>query len=196
LPPPEQEPVAAIAATSGAGSQPLQLAAVPATQTVIPASYAAPITNGQSGGTSAMNEVSITPAISPWRSPQISQSGLPSSFAVQSSSPNVPGVVPQSTTMDVQLRAVPSPPPEPVPPSTPRIRLPSYAAPQSVGGANLNMHPTRVEAMATPVPSGSVLQTVQISPLPPPPYDPAANLAVAPQAVGSYDGFRPRSSMR
>jgi hypothetical protein len=103
------------------------------------------------------------------------------------------GVI-QPGSMDVRLRAVPSPPPQPVEPTTPRIRIPAYTVPATATGAGILTQPSPTYVTQ---PSGSpLLQTVQIGPLPPPPGVLAANYAVPQDVAGSGDGFRPRSSQR
>jgi hypothetical protein len=153
--PPEPAPapaapiVDARSAPPGAVANP-NFAGAPATAqpptNVVPAIYNSPLNSQQ------FNQVSSTatlaePAIgTPWRSPQIPASAPPPAY-FPGTQPNaaplvaqptiMPGyvVVPQMTAvpqnMDVSLRAVPSPspPPTPVEPSTPRIRLPGYPAP-------------------------------------------------------------------
>jgi hypothetical protein len=97
--------------------------------------------------------------------------------------------------MAVRLRAVPSPPPEPVEAAAPRIRLPGYAAPQpgSVPPATAEQaayyYSPGSAAVAAQGPNGT-MQTVQITPLAANTYAPS----VATLAAG--DGFRPRGSMR
>jgi hypothetical protein len=149
----------------------------------------------------------------PWRSPQIARQAAvapqplalgppPSapSFAPAPSISNAPLQVASapmpSGNMPVRLRAVPSPPPEPVEASSPRIRIPGYAAPPTAG----QQQPAAVQqaayytAMAPPPgmvawPNGTV-QTVQVGPVTPIAYAPT----VATLSAG--DGFRPRGSMR
>jgi hypothetical protein len=96
------------------------------------------------------------------------------------------------SSIDVRLRAVPSPPPQPVEPTTPRIRVPSYIAPQPLPGASTFSPP--IANYATAVPTGAVLQTVQVTPLPSSPSP--ATTSAASSAIASGDGFRPRTSMR
>jgi hypothetical protein len=85
--------------------------------------------------------------------------------------------------MDVRLRAVPSPDPEPASTPAPRIRLPGYTAAPITNG---------VEQAAYLSPTAAV-QTVQITPLS------FAQIAAPPASIvaaSSADGFRPRGSMR
>jgi hypothetical protein len=83
------------------------------------------------------------PPASPWRSPQIAQAALPPPPMVQTmlpqpvtgqplaSQPMTAMPVAGAQNMDVRLRAVASPPPEPLPGSSPRIRMPGEVVPQT-----------------------------------------------------------------
>lgn len=111
----------------------------------------------------------------------------------------------------VRLQAVPPPQLEPVPGSTPRIRIPS---PVSASAQPMAVPNSSQQAMyyGPAVPQGGVVQTVQITPLPAYPQlasyaapVAASNPAMAPvntptqtTAVASVspDGFRPRGSTR
>ena len=115
----EPAPIAPIA------PQPVELAAEAQSQGVSQASYSEPV-------------LSEAPAlISPWQPPQIAPPELPPPPVVPqvaSQTPVVQPVIAQPyqpmqlaaapQAMDVRLRAVASPPPEPLPNSSPRIRLP------------------------------------------------------------------------
>jgi hypothetical protein len=166
----------------------VQLAAAPTSQSVMPAAYLAPVPGDQSTQTIAQLGTANLPSTGPWRSPQIAP---PMSTATL----GVPTLgVSQPDSMDVRLRAVPSPPPQPVEPTTPRIRIPAYSVPATATGASMltQAPPTYIaQTSASPL-----LQTVQIGPLPPPPGVLAANYAVPQGTVASGDGFRPRSSSR
>jgi hypothetical protein len=96
--------------------------------------------------------------------------------------------------MDVRLRAVPSPPPQPVEPTTPRIRLPGYPAPQFTPGASMVAQPPG--GIVAVGPTDARLQTVQISALLAPPYAAATTLPTGGNSIAGGDGFRPRTSMR
>jgi hypothetical protein len=151
LPAPESERVVSLASAPPGMEQPGQLAAGMSQQTVVPASYNAPAPDNHSGLDSPIQNLSTQiPATGPWRSPQIQP---------PSSTPN---------EIDVRLRAVPSPPPMPVLPTTPRIRLPGSATQQPIGNASIAGQPTAFYAIAAPPPGSSI----------------------------SPDGFRPRGSMR
>jgi hypothetical protein len=105
----------------------------------------------------------------------------------------VPGRL-ESNNIDVRLRAVPSPPPEPVESTTPRIRLPNYAAAQPMSAVHFAMPPSAFYPSAAP-PTYGAAPTVHISPSSPP-QDSVARLTSPPGMVISADGFRPRGSMR
>jgi hypothetical protein len=196
MPPPEPTPVTPSAVPSPPAQQSIQLAANPTTQTIVPASYAAPIAASQPVPNLPPSGLEQAPAAGPWRAPVIAQPSSPTSFAAQPAASSViPGYPPQSNVMDVQIRAVPSPPPEPVEPNTPRIRLPGYT-PQPMTGAGQIGQPALFYATAIPTAAGSMVQTASLGPIPQSPYDPTRNLAAASGATGSHDGFRPRSSIR
>ena len=149
LPAPSQpQPNVPMAATAPTNLQPIQTVAAPLNQGVIPASYNAPVAAGLSPATTAPT-LSPTPQVaSPWRTPQVSSTSPPPGYAPQpslitpaSSQPNIlptaaaytmaqaPIAMP-TNAMEVQLRAVPSPPPQPGDP-LPRVRIPSYEVPQT-----------------------------------------------------------------
>jgi hypothetical protein len=147
------EPVVAIPGDNDSLRFALPTAAEPAPLTPVapsPIQSAAAATPQQEVSQASYSEPILTrvePPASPWRPPQIAQPTLPPPPNVQPlvAPPLIPAQVAVAhNSMDVRLRAVPSPPLEPLAGSTPRIRLPGEAAPQSA----------------------------------------------------SYDGFRPRSSMR
>lgn len=124
--PVEPEPLAPVAAAPmpdpAATNQPIQFAAAPINQGVVPASYAEPVMKAP-----ISFDAPQPPVPSPWRSPPaqmmplelppppVAQPMLAQSAAVPASS--IPQLIAQNN-MDVQLRAVASPPP--------RIRLPGY----------------------------------------------------------------------
>ncbi len=117
----EPAPIAPIAPT------PIELAAPAPDQGVVQASYTEP------------DFGNVAPElISPWQPPRIDRPMLPppvAPFAMAQTPAAQPSVPMQNAaptnTMDVRLRAVPSPPPDPLPDSTPRIRLPGEAIPQT-----------------------------------------------------------------
>jgi hypothetical protein len=170
---------------------------------LVPAIYNAAPTSTQPVVNAAFTGAQVEPAASgPWRSPQIAAPAPPAVYVPQPIvspyaaqpviTPGYPVVAPMAVatpSMDVRLRAVPSPPPEPVEPSTPRIRIPGYPVPQPMTEASGAAQPAAFYApVAVPIVGG--VQTVQIAPL--------GTMAAAPPtaAGGSSDGFRPRSSMR
>jgi hypothetical protein len=207
-PPETPAPIAAAAPT--AASQPTPLAAT-STSSVVPAAYVAPPSDSQPVVNASFAEAVDAPAATtPWRSPQIAPLATPwpitpqaaaqpaapaptitypptlaaQQFASPMMAPTMPGA-PVLPTMDVQLRAVPSPPPQPVEVTAPRIRLPGYPTPQTT------MSP------GTSGPSTSFTSPTLA-------YDPSLGSLVvvnspgaSPQsATPSSDGFRPRTSMR
>jgi hypothetical protein len=192
LPTPEPVAAATVAAAPVAAAsptQPVQLAAAaPTSQSVLPAAYLAPVPIDQSTPTLAQLNTSNAPPTGPWRSPQIA----PQLSTATLGMPTL-GVT-QPNSMDVRLRAVPSPPPDPVESTTPRIRIPTYSVPATATGASMLVQPSPTYVAQTS--TGPLLQTVQIGPLPPPPGVLAANYAVPQGVAGSGDGFRPRSSQR
>ncbi len=118
---------------------------------VAPASYNAPVTGNApaAGGLTpvvTVPELSPTPqAASPWRTPQVaspstSAPASSSSAANAAASPTIippvplyvmgqPATVLPMNEMPVEIRAVPSPPPQPGDP-LPRVRVPNYEVPQ------------------------------------------------------------------
>jgi hypothetical protein len=202
-PPPEPEPIVAVAPPApAAANEPTQVMAAPQSSGVVPAAYTALPANAQPTTNAAFNAPYESTSTGPWRSPQVVRQTAQPAYAPQIvgqpvvAAP-VQGYSPAAAqpNIDVQLRAVASP--DPVAPSTPRIRLPGYPAPQPTNGAS-----------AAAVMNGAGMQVVQIAPGPPQGYyDPALGTFVvtappvgsllAPAATsGSSDGFRPRSSMR
>lgn len=201
LPPPAPvmpTPTIATAPTPAAPA-PSYLAAVPANSPVVPAIYNEPVYNPLPSAPAAIS--------SPWRSPQIGQQNVAPgpSFAPQPAAqpiavappPTAVGV-PQSSpaalappSMGVRLRAVPSPPPDPIGSPTPRIRLPGYPPRQSVTGQAGGVQQAGYVATTAAAATG-VVQTVQITPLPPMAFNRTPTVAT----VSSRDGFRPRGSMR
>jgi hypothetical protein len=186
----------AAVATPHEPQQLAQLAAAPGPSAVTPASYNAPlpestpIAGSQAGGISSTQ---VTP-VSPWRSPQITQeSTAPSSGPSTVVSSAIPQGLPHQNTIDVRLRAVPSPPPATSESTTPRIRLPGYSPSQPIGVSG--PAPAAVYFHVPPPGYGTGPQSVQISALPPS-YNSATNLAAIPAPAASPDGFRPRGSMR
>jgi hypothetical protein len=137
--PPKPEPTPTTPIANAAGS-PASLQSG-----VVPAIYSAAVTGGQPVSQIVPAAGLAEPATTgPWRSPQIPATTPPAVYAPAPQplvSPLVaqpvvmPGYVivpPMSAAppgMDVTLRAVPSPPPEPVESSTPRIRIPGYPVP-------------------------------------------------------------------
>lgn len=149
--PPEPAPTpAAVAATPQAAPT-----TAPGAGSVAPAVYNAPPANGQPAGvqTAAMSEPVVS---NPWRSPQIPQTAppvggiaAPPLFAATTAAPPmyapqtlpsgyvvVPPMTAPQPNVDVTLRAVPSPPPEPLESSSPRIRIPGYPAVAPAAGAS------------------------------------------------------------
>ena len=180
------EPSPPVAESAPAIDPAIRMAAVPLTQSVLPASYHEPmISQPTSDGVASFPTV---PAVSgPWRSPQaVPPVSVPTAmpmaplFAAPTAAP--------SNSMDVRLRAVPSPA---LAPTTPRIRLPAY--PAAPTGAVIRQ-PGPIYAPPMQPVSVEFMQTVEIGPLPSTATDPRANIAAAPQFAG--DGFRPRRSMR
>lgn len=148
--PPEPQPFMPVAPAPLATSQQSgQIATTPPTQVVLPASYSAPVSG------------SAEPAVtSPWRVPQVAEANAWSANGVQpiivppppiaqpiasAAPPSSPmasmPLVTTASSMDVRLRAVPSPPPETVLPTMPRIRLPGYASAQPLIGSNDGFRP-------------------------------------------------------
>jgi hypothetical protein len=106
-----------------------------------------------------------------------------------------PQLANRPNTIDVRLRAVASPPPEPVERSVPRIRLPGYSTPQANAGSAL-AQPSQFSSTVLPAAYTSGAQIPQMALLPSSHYA-ATNLAAMQAAPASTDGFRPRgSSMR
>jgi hypothetical protein len=100
--------------------------------------------------------------------------------------------------MPVQLRAVPSPPLEIATSAPPRIRFAGAATPVAQPGA-MGSIPVGQAALFTPT-QGGVVQTVQVTELPPAAgYPPGGvpSVASGPPAGPSVspDGFRPRGSI-
>jgi hypothetical protein len=221
LPPPPDPPTVAAAAAQPPMPSPTVAAAVGPSSApppaVVPAVYTA---------ADAYQVTPSDPAMAdsgPWRPPQIPQSGVvpttvqnsPAMFfqpqapqpvvpvAAQASLASLPpppitpvGAAPLPT-MPVQLRAVPSPPLEVASSAAPRIRFADPAAPIVPPGTTPN-NSVGPAAYFAPVP-GSVVQTVEISELPPgATYAPGSvlNVAAQPQTGVSVspDGFRPRGS--
>ena len=195
LPPPPEPIVAATSPTLAAANEPTQVLAAPQSSGVVPAAYTVIPANPQAATNAAFNAPAEPASTGPWRSPQVVRQNSQPAYAPQiygqpPMAVPVPGYLSAAAqpSIDVQLRAVASP--EPVAPSTPRIRLPGYPTPQPA--------------------SGGAMQVVQIAPGPPQGYyDPALGtfvvtappvgslLVPAPAATsGGRDGFRPRSSMR
>jgi hypothetical protein len=131
-PPPEPQPFTPPAAARiPIQPAPKQFAAAPSPPSVVPASYTAP------SFTSAE-----PPVPNPWRAPEVSPSALgqqllsllppppvtsmaPTAAAPAQSPITAPPLFAATNTMDVRLRAVPSPPVDSYSP-TPRIRMPGY----------------------------------------------------------------------
>jgi hypothetical protein len=189
---PSPEPVAAApAAASPAGAsapQPMQLAAAPSVQSVVPATYLAPIPSRQPEAAIAQVGATSPPSTGPWRIPQLAQQTSAATLGAPTFSMSPPN------SMDVRLRAVPSPSPQPVEPTTPRIRIPGYAVPPMATGASITIQPAPF--YATPYMASPTLQTVQIGPIAPPTGSMAMNYTAPQGVVASGDGFRPRSSRR
>lgn len=121
-------------------------------QGVAQASYNAPVTSNSpaAGGLTPVlttPELSPTPQVaSPWRTPQVANVSAPaqtSPFLASSTAPTStiippvpfyvmgqPPTVLPTNAMPVEIRAVPSPPPQPGDP-LPRVRVPSYEVPQT-----------------------------------------------------------------
>jgi len=144
--PVNSEPATPIAAPAMNTTQLAQPTAATQNQGVLQASYNAPVTSGANslappGDAAAMI---ATPQIdSPWRSPEVPKPSAVPNYGLQphplpvagtqqiapSSYVPAPVVVP-TNPVAVQLRAVPSPPPQPGDPN-PRIRIPGYEVPQT-----------------------------------------------------------------
>lgn len=115
-------------------------------------------------------------------------------------------------TIPVRLQAVPPPQLEPIPGSTPRIRIPSPVSASTTQPMAVPNGSQQAMYYVPAVPPGGVVQTVQITPLPAYPQVAsyaapvaASNPAMAPvgtptqtTAIASIspDGFRPRGSTR
>ena len=181
-------PVATAQLAAASAPTPVPMATAAPAQTVMPAAYLAPVSGGQATATLAQLDTSNAPSTGPWRAPQFATPSSGVTIGVPTVNPSLP------TSMDVRLCAVPSPPPQPVEPTTPRIRLPGYAVPPGAASASTFTQPAPM--YVTQNPGSPALQTVQIGPLPPPPGSMAANSAVPQGVVASGDGFRPRSSRR
>jgi hypothetical protein len=197
-------------ATAPAQSPPASLvSSTQPAQAVTLASFNQPASN------SAMSEpqlstLSATPPTpsNMWRSPGIArQNNSPSANVTSLTGPVVPAASPRfaaaptqpgmvgnsavppqaASSMNVRLRAVPSPPPPPVESAGPRIRLPGYSAPQPISANASGAEPAGYYIVGPQ----NVVQTVQIAPL-------GATAASAPPApmIASSDGFRARGSMR
>jgi hypothetical protein len=201
VPPTEPAAIAQAARPMSQEPQPIvQVAAVPQPRSVVPASYNAPLTASLPSPDAGANANSKAQAVaaSPWRPPRITQSSAPTTYgAAAGVVPGVPAdsqLAPQSNVIDVRLRAVPSPPPETLESTTPRIRLPSYSTSQPVGGSSYVI-PASFVVPSAPAVYGTGVQTMQVSALPPS-HPIATDLASSPAATISPDGFRPRGSMR
>ncbi len=148
LPAAAPQPAPQLAAAAAPSPPPAQTASTVPTQPVSLASYNAPATNGSSTVT-APPTLSPIPqqATSPWRTPQIAAATPPAyaqqpSVVTPTSTPQYtlpvppayamtpPLVAMPTNPMAVELRAVPSPPPQPGDPM-PRVRIPGYKAPQT-----------------------------------------------------------------
>lgn len=128
--------------------QPAQSAAPGPNQGVVLASYTAPIATGLPPVASAPTLNPPPQVTSPWRTPQFSPMSPAPMYGVQPSPYQPVGAQPimipappanlmveapvamSTNPMAVQLRAVPSPPPQPGDPM-PRIRIPGYEVPQT-----------------------------------------------------------------
>jgi hypothetical protein len=150
LPAPSQAPATTpIAAAPTLIPQPIQPAAVVPNQGLMLASYNAPVAAGPQPVITAPPALGPTPQVtSPWRTPQINSTAPPAGYppqpsviAAANSPPYSPPTAPAYTmiqspiaiptnAMAVQLRAVPSPPPQPGDP-IPRVRIPGYEVPQT-----------------------------------------------------------------
>jgi hypothetical protein len=192
---PSAEPMSARASSSVQAQPAMQLAAAPA-QTVLPASYTVPAMSGPSAEPSRPSDLTTqATAANPWRSPEIPAPSLSGTIgAPPNPFPAAPAMLPLNS-IDVRLRAVPSPAPVPGDSTTPRIRLPSYAAPQPMSAVGVATPPTAFYPTASP-PAYYTITTAQISPMSPPPPVSVANLPASPGMVISPDGFRPRGSTR
>ena len=132
-----------VAAANAVGAP---LGATPQNQGVMQASYTAPVvatTNAQPPVVNAAVPSAASQANTPWRSPQMPANSATSNVGVQSQPTQIaatqqmapavyyqaPVVVP-ANPVAVNLRAVPSPPPQPGDPM-PRIRIPGYEVPQT-----------------------------------------------------------------
>jgi hypothetical protein len=182
-----------VAAVNAAAPQNIQLAAAPpASSAVVPAAYLAAASSVQPAPVVPQAASTTALAGGPWRTPQVPQANPTTMAQAPLMTPATVGATVPSNSMDVRLRAVPSPPPEPVQPTTPRIRLPGYTAPQVNSGASAFAQPAAPYAGMNP--TSPVLQTVQMSPMQSPPELVATSLAAPPVAIASGDGFRPRTS--
>lgn len=148
LPAPSNPAATTPIATVPSSQQSALAAATPPNQGVQLASYNAPVANAPSA-VAAASSIAPQPVASPWRSPQAAQATTPTNYGSQTYGMQ-PMVAPQSTTipavpvipanqvqvalptnpMAAQLRAVPSPPPQPGDPM-PRIRMPGYEVQQA-----------------------------------------------------------------
>ena len=150
--PPSAPPTAPIAATTAVPEtpQPIQFTPTPPNQGVQQASYNVPVPTAPPPAPSMppLSQTPVAAVASPWRSPSIAQTpsaplnGSPPASPQYSAtppqlaagqpvfSPAPIQLAPPTNTMAVQLRAVPSPPPEPGDPN-PRIRIPGYDVPET-----------------------------------------------------------------
>lgn len=190
----------ALAATAAATTPP----SLPATamagmaQAVVPASFNSPVIPSGTGVPATPNDYAAAATAlptGPWRSPQIdpnpqtaagSGAGFPATAGTTTAQPG---------NIDVRLRAVPSPPFEPLDSTTPRIRLPGYAIPPTQSGATA-LQPTPFNIATTPAAYNGNLQTFQPAALSPSPIVTPNSVPPAIAPTGSSDGFRPRGSVR
>lgn len=195
LAPPSTAPATTAAAAT---PPPVPFATMPATsQGVVPASFSEPVVSNSGGILAAPNDYGPAPAAlptGPWRSPQISlnpqnTSGSGAAFPATGAPTTAP-----PNSIDVRLRAVSSPPLEPLESTTPRIRLPGYPAPPQLSAAALQPAPLST-AMLPGGLNGSV-QTVQATALAPSPFVAPGSVSPTGGSTVSSDGFRPRGSIR
>lgn len=200
-----KEPAIAAPASSSAPIVAANHAAIAASAVaaVSPASATSPMgVQAPGAGATQVVPASASVSTSPWRPPRIS----PTSTAV-AGPVAVPSLMAQGplntapSSMNVQLRAVPSPAPGNS--ASPRVRIPSYSpSAQYMVAPGGSCQQVALSPTGTPQ-SGAVLQTLAVTPLASPTigYGSSSAIATASQgepsiAVASGDGFRPRGSTR
>jgi hypothetical protein len=172
-----------IASSDGAAFVSPSIAPSQQNQAVQQATFNEHVANELPTTTPDVNLVDVE-VVSPWRSPQISQSVATASAIPAPPRVAIPGGDP--SVMGVRMRAVASPPAAPAAPAAPRIRLPGYYAPQPMTNAAL---PPGTVIYGPPMTQSfnNAPQMVQLNRM---------SLAGMPQGPANQDGFRPRTTMR